>query len=186
MTFKKKITISIVFFLVLSILLIVFVTYPLFLTIKKNSQDFLSQKQKLMVLKEKVKNLEKFKEILPEISPDLEKINHLFIDPKVPVDFIRFLEETTKDSGLFCETSPGQTIKTEKDPWPSDSFRLILAGPFTNLSNFLKKLESSPYLIEVQNLNIARLTEAELRSSEFEQLSLGDLKANLSIKVYTK
>ena len=185
MTIKKKITISTVFFLVLSILLIVFLIYPLFLEIKKNSQDFLSQKQKLIALEEKVENLEKFKIVFPEISPTLEKIDNLFIDPEVPVDFIRFLEKTSQDSQISLKISPAPPLKIEKDPWPSLSFQLSLAGSFPNLSNFLEKLKSSFYLIEIQNLTISCLSETELKSKEFEQFSLGDVKATLSIKVYT-
>jgi len=49
----------------------------------------------------------------------------------------------------------------------------------------LEKLKSSFYLIEIQNLTISRLSETELKSKEFEEFSLGDVKATLSIKVYT-
>lgn len=186
MPLKRKIYISVIIFLGLIISLTVFILYPLFLEIKEASYIFPAQKQALAALEEKVENLEKFKKILPEISPDLEKIDHFFIDPEVPVDFIRFLEELAKDSGLFYDISFDRAIKIEEDPWPSVPFRILLAGSFSDFSDFLEKLESSSYLIEIQNLNIARLTEAELRSSEFEQLSLGDLKANFLIKVYTK
>lgn len=186
MTIKKKITISIAFFLVLSILLIAFVIYPLFLEIKKNSQDFLSQEQKLAALEEKVENLEKFKIIFPEISPGLEKIDNLFIDPKVPVDFIRFLEKTSQDSELSLKILLGLPVEIEEDLWPSIVFQLSLAGSLPNLSQFLEKLESTFYLIEIQNLIITRLSETELKSKEFEIYSLGDVRAILSIKVYTK
>jgi len=185
MRIKKKITISIVSFLVLSILLIIFVISPLFLEIKKISQDFLSQKQKLLALEEKIENLEKFKIIFPEISSSLEKIDNLFVDPKVPIDFINFLEKTSQDSRLSLEISVSSPLKIEKDPWPSIPFQLSLAGSFTNLANFLEKLESTFYLIEIQNINITRLSENELKSKEFEVYSLGDVKAALSIKVYT-
>jgi len=191
MTFKKKIIISIVFFLTLSILLIVFVIYPLFLEIKKNSQDFLFQKQELMTLEEKAENLEKIRILFLEISPGLEKIDNLFVDPKVPVDFIRFLEKTSQDSQLSLKISPGPSLKIEKDPWPFIVFQLSLAGSFPNLAKFLEKLESAFYLIEIQNLTITRLSETELIQPFLEKemgeiYSLGDVKATLSLKVYTK
>ncbi|MDI6603243.1 MAG: GspMb/PilO family protein [Patescibacteria group bacterium] len=186
MTFKKKIIISIVFFLTLSILLIVFVIYPLFLEIKKISQDFLAQKQELIAFEKKAENLEKFKILFSEISPDLEKIDNLFVNPEIPVDFILFLEKISQDSGLSLKISSGLPLKTEKDSWPSLSFQLNLAGSFPNLVKFLEKLESNLYLIEIQNLTITRLSETELKSKEFEIYSLGDVKASLSIKVYTR
>jgi len=186
MTLKKKIAISILSFLVLSILLIIFLIYPLFLEIKKISQDFLSQKQKLVALEEKVENLEKFKIIFPEISPNLEKIDNLFVDPEMPVDFIRFLEETSQDFQVSLKISPGPIIKMEKDPWSSISFQLGLVGSFPNFAKFLEKLESTFYLIEIQNLTITHLSGTELKSKEFEEFSLGDVKATLSLKIYTK
>jgi len=174
------------FFLALSILLIVFVISPLFLEIKKISQDFLAQKQTLAALEKKAENLEKFRMLFPEIAPTLEKIDNLFIDQKVPVDFIRFLEKTSQDSGLSLKILPGLVPRIEKDPWPSVSFHLSLAGSFPNLSKFLEKLESAFYLVEIQNLTITRLSETELKSEEFKQFSLGDVKAVLLIKAYTK
>ena len=186
MRLKKKITISIVFFLILSILFFALVIYPIFSEIKKSPQNFLSQKEKLLALEEKAKNLEKFKKILPEISPDLEKIDNFFVDPKVPVDFISFLEKTSQDSQLSLKISAGPIVKNEKDPWPSMVFQLSLVGSFPNLAKFLEKLQSGPYLIEIQNFTITSLSEAELKSKEFEKFSLGDVKATLSIKVYSK
>ena len=186
MSFKRKIYISIIIFSGLSILLTVFLIYPLFSEIEKSSQNFLSQKQKLLALEKKVENLEKFKKILPEISTDLKKIDNLFVDPKVPIDFISFLEKTSQDFQLSLKISPGLPLKIEKDPWPSIGFQLSLAGSFSNFTKFLEKLESGPYLIEIQNLTISRLSETELKSKEFENFLPGDVKANLSIKVYTK
>ncbi len=183
MTLNRKITISIASSLILSILFVIFVVFPLFSEIKEIPQVLSSQRQKLVELEEKVKDLDKFKKILPEISLNLEKIDHFFIDPEVPVDFIRFLEKIAQDSKVSLKISPASLPQTvNADSWSSILFHLSLAGPFHNLSNFLEKLESSPYLIEVHGLNIV----SELRPSEFEQFSLGNVKVNLSIKVYTK
>lgn len=183
MTPKAKILISLVLFFILSVLFVIFVISPLFLGIKEISQALPSEKQKLAELEEKVKNLDEFKKILPEISPDFKKIDYFFIDPKVPVDFVRFLEKTAQDSKVSLGISPLSLPRTvNMDFWPSVLFNLSLAGPFPNLSNFLEKLESSPYLIEIQGLNII----SELKLSEFEEFYLGDVRVNLSIKVHTK
>jgi hypothetical protein len=186
MTYKKKITISIVFFLSLIILFFVFLIYPLFLEIKNISQDFLNQKKELMAFEKRVENLKKFQKLFPKISAHLEKIDNLFVNPEVPVDFILFLERLSQESDLSLKISQNLSLEIKKDSWPFFSFQLNLVGSFPNLSRFLEKLESAFYLIEIQNLTINRLNEAELKSKEFEQFSLGDVKAILSIKVYTK
>lgn len=187
MSFKKKIYISIIVFFGLTTVLIVFVIYPLFLEIKKISQEFFSQRQAFLTLEKKVENLEKFKIIFSEISPNLKKIDNFFVNPEIPIDFIRFLEKTSQDLGLSFEISLlGSSLKIEKNPWPFFSFQLNLIGSFSNFSKFLEKLESGPYLIEIQNLTINRLEEDELRLEKFEKFSLGDVKSSILIKVYTK
>jgi len=188
MTLKRKIIISAVFFLVLNIFLIAFVISPLFLEVKEISRDFPTQKQNLAVLEKEFENLQKFKKIWPEISPDLENISHLFIDdPEVPIDFKNFWKEAASDSEIYLEMFPAhlpQTVDTY--PWPSSAFKFTSVGSFSNLLSFLEKLQSSDYLIKIRDLNITRLTEAELRSPEFKQFSLGDTKATILIKVYTE
>jgi len=189
MIIKKKIITSVVFFLILSILLIVFVIYPLFSEIKKNSRDFPVQKQSLAALEKEVENLQKFKKIWPEISPDLEKINHLFFvnEPKGLIDFRHFWEEAALASEVYLKISQAYLSQTvDTDPWPSAAFTFTTAGSFSNLLNFLEKLQSSDYLIDIQDLSITRLTEAELGSPEFKQFSSGDTKAVILIKVYNE
>jgi len=177
MTIKRKIIISIIFFLGLTIFLLIFIIYPLFLEIKESSQNFLSEKKKLMILEKKVENLAKIELILPEISANLKKIDAIFIDPMLPIDFIRFLEKISQDCQVSLEILllSGLSLKTEGGSWPFLSFQLNLKGSFVNFSKFLEKLESSFYLIEIQNLNIAYLDETKK-----------DIKADLLIKVYTK
>ena len=188
MTLKGKIITSAVAFFILSVLLIVFVIFPLFSEIKKISRDFPVQKQNLAALEREVENLQKFKKNWPGISSDLEKINHLFIDdPEVLIDFRRFWENNALESEVYLKISLASSPQTvDTDSWPSTSFNLTSAGSFSNLLNFLEKLQSSDYLIHIQDLNITRLTEAELRSPEFKQFPLGDTKAIILIKVYTE
>ena len=188
MLLKRKIYITATVFLGLIILLTVFIISPFFLEIKRNSYKFPLKKQDLAVLEKELESLQKFKKIWPEISPDLENISHLFIDdPEVPIDFKNFWKEAASDSEIYLEMFPAhlpQTVDTY--PWPSSAFKFTSVGSFSNLLSFLEKLQSSDYLIKIRDLNIARLTEAELRSPEFKQFSLGDTKATILIKVYTE
>jgi hypothetical protein len=189
MTIKKKVVALVVFFLILSILLIVFAISPLFLEIKENSYDFPAKKQELLALEKEVENLQRFKKIWPEISPDLEKINRLFFinDPRGLIDFRHFWEEAALAPEVYLKISRTHLSQTDDAaPWSSTAFTFTIAGSFSNLLNFLEKLQSSDYLISVQDLNIVQLTEAELRSSEFGQFSSGDTKGTILIKVYNE
>jgi len=183
---KNKIKIAIVIFLILTIIFVVFSIWPLFSGIKKSSANILSQKAALVILEAETKNLEEFKSYSQEIRPNLEKIDALFIDPEVPVDFIRFLEKTARESQASLKISPAFPTQITKDPWPTFLFQLTLTSSFPDFLKFLEKLESSIYLIEIQSLNISRLTETELKVPEFEKFSLGDVRARVSLKVFTK
>jgi Tfp pilus assembly protein PilO len=186
MTLKNKINFSLVIFSVLIISSVVFLIYPLFKEIKMNSEDLISKKQELLSLEAKVENLKEFQSLWPEIEPNLKKVDQLFIDSEVPVEFIGFLETTARDYGLSIEISPALSSETEKDLWPSLSFQISSTASFSKFLKFLAKIETSPYLIEIQSLNGKRLTERELELKDFEKFSLGDVKTTLSIKVYTK
>jgi len=182
MSLKIKINLSIIILIVLAILFSIFLISPTFLEIKKSSRNLLFQKEKIISLEAKAENLNKFRTYYQEIKPNLEKIDKLFTDPEAPVDFIGFLEKTSKDCQITIDISPALPMKMEQDLWPSLIFQITSTSSFPNFLKFLEKLESSNYLIEIQNLNIRRLDKTELK----DKFSLGDVKANLSIKVYTK
>jgi len=186
MNLSNQIKISLLSFIVLTGSLLFFLIYPTLRDIKKDSQSIISQKGVLLSLETKMANIEEFKNYLKEITPDLEKIDKLFIDPEVPVDFIGFLEKTAQNSQVFLKISPALPQKIEKDPWPSLFFQLNIFGSPAQFLKFLEKLESGSYLVEIQNLNIVKLTEIELKSKEFERFSSGDVRSIISLKVFTK
>lgn len=185
MTTQNKIKISIIIFLSLSISLIIFIIHPLFQEIKKNSEGLFSEKEKLITAQAKIENLEEFKTLYRDLLPDLEKIDALFVNPDFPVEFISFLEETAKISQASIKISPPLPSKIAGDPWPSLIFQINSISSFPNFLRFLEKLESGPYLVEIQNLTTKRLAETELQAKKLEKLPLGDVNVTLSIKVFT-
>jgi len=149
---KKIIIISIVFGAV-SLSLIFLVICPLLKGIKKNSQELILAKKELVSFKTKAEEFEQSKEICGGLKTDLEKIDELFINPDVPIDLIKFWRKTAEDSDLLIDISP-VSLKTEETVlWDSIGFRLSLIGSFSDFSKFLEKIETAPYLIEIQNLS---------------------------------
>ncbi len=186
MTIKNKINLSLAIFIILNLSLILFLICPLFQGIKNDSKELISQKQKIVSLKTKIENLGKFQTLWQEIEPNFQKIEKLSIDPDVPVEFISSLEKISKDCQMAIKISSTPSSGTEKDPWPSLFFQISSATSFSKFLKFLEKLETNPYLVEISSLNVRKLTEAELKSKEFEGNSLGDVAAALSLKVYSK
>lgn len=186
MILRNKSNLSLVIFSILIIGFIVFLIYPLFEGIKNNSEDLTSKKQKILSLKAKIEDLKKFQSLWREIEPSFKKIDQSFIDPKVPVEFISFLEMTARDCAVDIEISSALPSKAEEDPWPSLFFQISSTSSFPKFLKFLAKMETSPYLIEIQNLNGRSLTEKKLDSEGLEKFSLIDVKITLSIKAYTR
>ena len=159
---KTKIRISLSIIIVLSLILIVFLVYPLFKDIKKSSSDILEQKKRLLLLESKLENSEKFENYYADIEPNFEKTETFFVKADLPVDFIRFLEKTSKDSNM-----------TAKISLYSGSYQITIAGSFPNFLRFLERLQTGQYLIEIGNFNVARQGQ-------------GNINANLSLNVLSK
>lgn len=169
---RKKIIISLIAFGTLALILIILIIYFLFPEIKNNSEEILLQKKQLILLAKEKENLEKMEDIYKNYQSDLDKIEKLLIDPEVPIEFMSFLETTASTSDLQLEIS-SITKEVKIDPLPSLSLQTLVNGSFPNFLEFLEKLEASPYLIEILDLNTQRLTG-------------GDTSTSLSLKVFTK
>lgn len=180
MAIKKRIYLTLIIFAFLIILIIVFIVFPLFGEIKNNSKELIVQKEKFVVLETKIANLEKFKVLQADLQYFLKEIDNLFVDPIVPVEFIGFLENTSEKSGLETEIMPvGSDKKMEKGFWPYLTFQITSSGSFSNFLKFLEKIENGPYLIEVQNLSISKLTGDK-------DIVFDKVRVAFSIKVFVK
>ena len=170
--------------ILLTLGLISLTIYPLFIGIKRGSEELISQKKELASLEVKMENLRKLEILYPEISPDLEKIDNLFINFEMPIEFISFLEQLSRETVNQIEIFPLVQPKTPEDFWQPLSFQINLKSSFPNFLMFLEKLENSPYLIEITNLDIKRLTEKE--PEQLKEISPGFVMINLALKVFTK
>lgn len=175
MTIKEKTIIFSLISLVIILVFVVFGIYPQLKGIKKSSEELIDVKKELISFQNKVKELERFPKIYQELEPDLKKIDSLFVDPEVPIDLIKFWETTAQTSILSIEISPAIIKPQEDDLWKSMGFQMVLIGPFPNFLRFLEKIETAPYLIEVQNLVINKT-----------EIGQTDVKATLLTKVFTK
>jgi len=149
----KKITVISIIFGIAAIILLCFVIYPLLSGVKKNSQELILAKREFVSFKTKNEEFEQSKEVYRSLKTDLEKIDELFINSDVPVDLIKFWRETAKNSGLLIDISPTSVEASETVLWDYIGFRLSLIGSFSDFLKFLEKIETAPYLIEIQNLS---------------------------------
>lgn len=184
MTLKNKVRLSLAIFLTLSVFMIVSLIYPLFKDIKENAAELSLKKQDSLYLDAKLENIEEFQRGYKEIKENLEKGESLFVNAEAPVDLIGFLEDTSEDSNVSIKISPSEPTKKIGDPWYSIIFQVNAVSSFPNLLRFIEKIESGPYLVQIENINITRLTLENLRSQGLQAYSVGDARASFSIKAF--
>jgi hypothetical protein len=163
----------------LILILFYFGVYFLIKDIKKNSEDFLRIKKEISIVRAQIENIESFKNTYVFLKPDLEKISNLFVDPEVPIEFIKFLESTASSSGVSIKVSLISSKTIIEEPWSFLEFQLNLTGSIQNIFKFFERIEMANYLIEIQNLSIGRLNDKNITAEEFKTFSL-------VIKVFTK
>jgi len=187
---KKKIYISIAVFLAIAVLLIILAVIPILKNIQKNSASLVSQKNELTRLKNEMETFRETENVYQKSQENIDKIDKIFIEPDDPRDLINFLKEKAEKYNLQNEilsikkTPAGSAGKNE--PWPSLSLQISSAGSFVSFLKFVKNLESGPYLTEILNISIKKLTENELRGENLTMFSPGDVNATFLLKVYTK
>lgn len=169
-----------IFGAVLSLLIIFVIPYFL-IQIKENFKILNSEKQKIKILQFKLENFRNLQEKHQDLINVSEKINKLFINPDTPVEFIKFLEQTSRVCGVSIKISFLPSLKQKSDPWKSISFQINTSGSFSNFFRFFEKLENAPYLIEISNLNIKKTEQKTLD----ENTSTRNIDANFTIKTFS-
>ncbi len=180
---KKRVIAIIIFTGTMILILAIFIASFLFARIKENSEEFIGIRTKINLSEKQIEKFQEHKNNYEKLTSDLEKIDKLFINPDVPLDLIKFWEEMAEEAGLSVEISPFVPQQYKTDDWDFIGFKMILTGSFSGFSKFLEKTEAAPYLIEVQNLGIRRLTK---RDFGHEAMSTNSVQADLSVKVFAK
>lgn len=184
---RKKIYISLIFFGATIVALIVFILIPLLTSIKRNSNNLLSQRESLAQLQKEIETFNETKSLYGDLKENIDRVDKLFYDSDNPRDFLNFLTKQPESYNIRNEILKMLPVTdNQSDPWPSISFQILSTGSFPNLMKFMENLEAGPYLIEISNISIKRLTVDELRGEKMKDFSLGDVSATLLIEVYSK
>jgi len=183
MIIKNKINIFILAFSLVTVALIFVLAGPFLNNIKENSKKFSEQKSQISLIEKRIENVEKFKKIYEGKESNFKQVKSLFVNEFVPIDFIDFIEKTADGLGLLYEISPDPVVKNEKNKWSSLVFGIKSTGSFSNFMKFLEKIENSPYLIKIQDLNINSLIEG--KSNIGKVVPADNVGGVISIEVFT-
>lgn len=190
---KEKILISIAAFAGSFVLLTILIIYPLLKEINKNSGEFVFLKKQLIQSQNEIEGLKTSAALYKAHQGDIEKIDKLFVNADMPIEFMNFLEESALKSQLDLEVSSmASPSKKESGSWPSIYFQVLMAGSFSQCLKFLEKMENSPYLINILDLNIKKLTTTETQSNSGpsflrnKNLSPESVSATILMEVFTR
>ncbi len=183
---KTKIFLVLGIFLGLFLALIILLILPFFGQIQENSKTLISQKNKLVSLRQEMKNLEEEEAIYRQKQEGLEKINRLFISAEMPINFITFLENNAAEEQLTINISPAGFQKAGADSWSSLAFQVNLTGNSASSLRFIEKLENSPYLVEITNLNLSRSSALPVSPEIAFSVEASPVSASLSLRVFAK
>lgn len=180
-TKKNFFVVMMIVFTFIFLAAVLLVIFPIFQKTVRNSLAFSEAKKTLFLFERSSAEMDLLTEDFQRLKGDLEKINALFINKEFPIDLIKFWEKTAEEFSLKINISSPSFPSEQTEEWPLINFTINLVGSFNDFLKFLKKIENSPYLIEITNINIRRQTgkTSDLFSEE-------NISAALFLKVYTK
>ncbi|MFH1451165.1 MAG: hypothetical protein ABIF89_00975, partial [bacterium] len=103
--FDKKAVISLGIFFLTFFSLILFLIVPLFAGIRKSSAEFLARIDRLTNLRREIEEIEEAEIFYRDRAPDMQRIEKLFVNTELPIDFMMFLEDSATQAGLIFEAS---------------------------------------------------------------------------------
>ena len=160
-----------------------FLIAPVYSEIKMISKEISQERGKMASLQSQIKNFETLNSYAQKYEKEFQKADSIFVSSEMPIALINFLEDIAQDSSVSLKISSSQQVKEPSGSWPSLLFQVNASGSFPNLSKFLAKLESAPYLMEIQNLRVAKESSARGGS---QGSGSGRVEATLSLKVFSR
>jgi len=159
---------------------ILFVIIPLLGEIKKNSNDIVVRKASLILLESQASEIGKFKNNYELYKPNFNKIDQLYVDPKNPVDFFKFLEAEASYYKIKSIVSLSANLTGKNIQFIN--FKISTQGNFVDILAFLEKIETGPYLIKAGNLIIKKMPQADISKKS----NLEIVAADFSMEAYIK
>lgn len=167
MKYKNKIIISAILFFVIDVVVVVFLIIPTFRKINAGAAECLVYKQEFAEIRAEISNFKDFEKNYYLYLRRLEEMKDLisgqvFVDRALPLDMIGFLEEEAGKDNLSLKITPFPLVKDEENDFDFVAFRLTISGQFPGLLRFIKRVENSQRLVELEDLVISKKKREEI------------------------
>jgi Tfp pilus assembly protein PilO len=189
---NKSFTIPILFFIAL--IIVVYFILPLFSDFSNLKNEFEKRKEVALTIENYYKDVHDNFNKLKEHQESLEKIDSALPNDSFLPSLFNYLQKTSAENGVFLKsvnlaaisgkTGAGETGETVGEEKVAKKFQeeyvgVELIGFYDGFKNFLKSVEKSSRLIEIEEVQISKEEKEVL--SEGEGLSTLDLL----LKVYS-
>jgi len=182
---KRIFLIPILFFI--SVVVFAYYVLPKLFVLKnleagiKSADSFLKQEN------DYYSNLEAISERIGFYKNEIEKINSALPDGPQAASLFEFLQSKSSANGLILSTvsqpgrrtNRGASQKTPENKLKQAYFNITVHGTFSSINNFIKDIENSSRMIEIEQLTISPKKSALSKKNGYDFLS-----ADLSLKVY--
>jgi len=157
---RKKINITLITYGICFASLIVFGISPLFKKIRENSHNLLTFQEEIALLDVKSQSFDTLRDSYEALGVE-KKLDSFFIDSEIDTNFIEFLEGTAQDLNVSTRVSRYTFKKEKRGTWTSHGYAVSCNGFFQDILKLIGKLETSPYLLEIHNLEMAGYRDEE-------------------------
>jgi Tfp pilus assembly protein PilO len=154
-TIKQKIFYNFLLFIFLSIIIIWLIIEPTLNKITDNKNNILNQKIELEKSINREKNINKIREKIETVEPELIKFNKIFINENRKLEFIMSMEKLASDYNITqkIELSPINNNKTKN--YKKIPITITTQGDIKNVLDYLTAIESYDYYININKIEIS-------------------------------
>ena len=166
--------------------------FPLYLRLQNFPALYQESQNRLQEIEANIAGFNSVRSEFEDIMTQVPRLRALYLNPKDAVGYIEALENLTKEFELYKEirlvSEPASAggLSTQ----PSFVFQVTLVGSFEHLMQFFARLESFPYLVDVEKMTFAPAKESQTYGAQFSgetrifKPQAGDITAGISIRVH--
>ncbi len=171
---------------ILSVGLVYFAVYPLYRMIDGESKELSILKESASKTGRQIEEDKKIEEAEKVLNEGALKINGVFVNSEIPVEFIQFLESIAKESNLSIDISPVSFKKEKGEIWTPMGFQVDLLGTFSGCRTFLEKAEYGSYALELDSITVQKIKDRKPFLEKFPNLPTESVSMSLIIKIFSK
>lgn len=169
--------------------IISFAAAPLTMGIKDIGLEIWRQQERIADYDNRILNAREFSAFTRGERANLDKLSGVFVDSQMPLDFIHSLETAAQDAGTAIRfSSSSQPREDEFTGWPMVDFEMDVSGEAAAVLRFVRKLETSPYLVTVKSIEMRTAAETgnSTAAGAKPEIAPGQVSAHILIEVYSK